>query len=148
VEHVGGYLKYNKKSNIHFVFYERLLRRIDDEIYRLANYLGIKTSQELVDTVKKSVNFSKMKNENPSHVRKGKSGGWQKELTQSQKHTALRVARPMLNMLNYPTTERKKNEMPKMRSGLSETEIDRAIAYSSRKTLKTKINEIYKIIIN
>ena len=108
VEHVAPYLEKGSKLNIHFVFYERFLHNFAEELDRLLDYLGLSLNAEARRAVQKAVTFQSMKQKDPEHVQKGKSGKWIDQMTEDQKHRSLAITRPLLDALDYPlddTTE-------------------------------------------
>ncbi len=147
VRHVGGYLEQMDSLNIHIVFYEKFLHLFDDEMTRLLDYLEINLDDSAVQQIKKDVNFSTMKSENPMHVRKGRSGGWMLGLNKSQKTQADNILSPMLELLGYPSTENQiGNSLPNIPDHLKSINIKNAITYANRVPFTEKLKFVYKII--
>lgn len=91
--------------------------------------LEIDLDETAVNNIKREVEFSSMKRENPDHVRKGSSGGWVQILTDIQKKQAERIAGPMLSLLNYSIRDDKINNFePFLPVKLQSSEINKAIA--------------------
>ncbi len=91
--------------DIHFVFYERLLRNFDAELGELLQYLGLQVKPESTQAITQAVEFTTMKAENPHHIRRGRAGEWATNLTSSQKQRARKIAGPLLELLGYPLFE-------------------------------------------
>jgi len=102
IQHVGGYLKHQAELDFHIIFYERLLHNFNAELSDLLAYLEIDVPVEANETIKTTVDFSRMQAKNPHHLRKGKSGGWKDVLTPVQVKRIATLANPLLAMLNYP----------------------------------------------
>ncbi len=105
INHVGGYLSNQKYLKNYIIFYERLLKSFDRELEQLLEYLEIELSKKSISNIKEKVEFDKMKQENPHHVRKGGAGQWIDILTDEQKKIALQMGMPLLKLLNYPLDE-------------------------------------------
>ncbi len=102
VNHVGKYLKYQDELGIYFVFYERLLHNFDEELQKILNYLELELKPRDIDDIKNKVDFNTMKPENENHLRKGKTGQWLEILSEEQNQQTLNLAKPLLQILNYP----------------------------------------------
>ncbi len=109
--HISGYLKHQKKLDIHFVAYERLLNCFEGEFANLLAYLDIEIDQNAKTYIKAQVDFSSMKTDNPNHLRKGHSGQWVDLLSDAEKKMVLDEAASLLKLLNYPLNERE-NKLP------------------------------------
>lgn len=145
VRHVGGYLKEKERLNIHFVFYERLLSAYESEMKQLLNYLGLTLSTSVIEQIKNEVNFKSMKEKNPHHLRKGEAGGWRATLTPSQKKLVLKLARPMLSLLNYPIQEQE-SRIPSLPSDIDLQTIDNILSSVQKQMflirLKRKVSKM------
>ena len=64
VRHVGGYLKHYDRLNMHFIFYENMLADFDTELAALEDFLRVSLSDHNRQTIKDSVSFSAMHQEN------------------------------------------------------------------------------------
>lgn len=100
--HVGYYLKQRRVLGIHVMFYEQMLSDLRNEIVRLQEYLGLQLQDEQIEAIIQSVSFETMKTESPGHVRQGRAYGWTKNMTPEQQARVIRVAEPLLKLLNYP----------------------------------------------
>ncbi|MEX1136302.1 MAG: sulfotransferase domain-containing protein [Balneolales bacterium] len=109
VWHVGNYLLYKDKLEVHFVFYDRLLSDFDHELHSLLNYLGITLSVSEQKEITDAVTFSAMKGISPGHLQKGESGKWAMLLNASQKELAVEKAGKLMRMLNFPLEAEQKN---------------------------------------
>lgn len=101
--HVGGYLALLDELPIHVVFYERLLYDTVGELERLDEAMGFDLSREQLEEIQERTSFQSMKEANPEHVRKGRARQWVETMDAEQKQRAIDVAKPMLELLNYPT---------------------------------------------
>lgn len=142
VKHVGGYLKHKDDLKIHIIFYERMLATFDAELSRLLEYLGIELDRQAIEAIKHDVDFTTMKNENPDHVREGKSNKWVQVLTKVQKRQAARIAGPMLTILNYPVNEAQAAAiLPQVPEQVTHRQVDQAIARSRRWLVMHRIGD-------
>lgn len=135
VQHVGAYLCFKEPFRIHFVFYERLLSSFEEELSRLLKYLEIDLGPKGLEEVRTKSAYETMKWSSPRHVRRGRAGEWREELTPSQKEEALRLAGPMLQLLNYPLGEEEGPEdslfSPALPDPLDRARIDEAVKHSN-----------------
>jgi aryl sulfotransferase len=141
VRHVGGYLKYYDRLNMHFIFYENMLADFDTELAALQSFLGLALSDQDTQKIKDAVSFSTMHQEKPDHVNKGQSGQWLQTLTDDQVSAINRVAGPMLSLLGYSITGTQP-QLPKLIQGaLSPTDIEYILtkAGKERLTLNRKV---------
>lgn len=99
--HVYDHLKYAADLNIHVMFYERLLNRFNEELERLLDYLQVGLSEKDKEAIAQAVSFSSMKQENPKHLRKGKSGNWKDYFSSKQKRRTHSIIEPLVSYLNY-----------------------------------------------
>lgn len=88
--------------NLRFVFYERLLHDFDHELEKILEYLRINLDDQARGEIKGKVSLNNIKKENQNHIRKGKLGEWVDILTNAQKGDFLKIATPLLKLLNYP----------------------------------------------
>lgn len=102
VYHVGHHVQHKDDFNIHIVFYERLLHTFDTEMAGLLDYLNIRLSNATRESIKQAVHFTTMQQKSPHHLQKGKSGQWTDALSDIQKRQILKIAGPLLEILNYP----------------------------------------------
>jgi len=136
VHHVGSYLKRRDDLNIHFIFYERLLYDFKSEINRLNDYLGFVLTSKQMNHLQEVVSLSSMKDKNPNHVQKGKAYGWIDILSLQQKEQIIRIAGPMLDILNYPTGNQSNSlRIPYLDSRINISDIDNAIQMSRGRLL-------------
>jgi aryl sulfotransferase len=148
VRHVGGYLEHKDDLQIHFVFYERMLAALDEELAGLLRYLGIALAGAEADAVKQQVGFAAMKRDNPRHVRRGVAGSWRQVLTDDQKAQVDRIAGGMFGILGYPMSAEKDEEtsLPRVPARIAEGELRKAVA-RSRRTLLEAIGQGYRFAI-
>ena len=99
--HVFDHLRFSRRNNIHIVFYEDLLTNFSEEYSALLEYLEIELPEEAKIKIEEAVSFEQLKQENPQHLRTGRSGYWREKLSQEQKHMADRIAGPLMEFLGY-----------------------------------------------
>ena len=114
VNHVGGYLAAQGELSIHWLFYENLLTSFDAEIEELLAFLEIELDSNARTALKNQVDFTTMKKDNPNHLRKGSVKQWVNILSEEQQNVVLKIAKPVLEELNYPlnTQEEKLPKLP------------------------------------
>lgn len=105
VKHILGYLYNYQKLGIYIIFYERLLVNFDEEIKKLLNYLNLELSENSLAKIKQNVSLTNMKKNNPHHIKKGKIKQWINVLTLEQKERSLYIAKPLLELLQYPLND-------------------------------------------
>jgi aryl sulfotransferase len=126
--HVYDYLRQSAKFDIHFVFYERLLHEFDNEFARLTDYLDVDLSERARKSIKRSVTFETMRDENPGHVKKGKAGKWYDQFDQRQKGRAVILTGPLLDLFGYPHYEPvSEDRLPAMPDDLSDGHVERLV---------------------
>jgi aryl sulfotransferase len=131
VRHVAGYLVNRDTYNVKFVFYERMLHDLTGEVGELAEYLGTSLSGDRLATVVDRLGFRSMKEQNPSHVRKGTAGQWATVLSAAQKRQVAKMAGPMLRLLNYPVDESDLNDgIPELPAVVERADVERAVRVS------------------
>lgn len=99
--HVYDHLRYARELNIHVVFYERLLQEFQEELSRLLNYLELELNDREQEEIEQAVTFSSMKQKNPGHLRKGRSGDWDTSFTEGQAKRARQIIDPLADYLHY-----------------------------------------------
>lgn len=113
---VGNYLLHKEELNIHFVFYESLLKDFASEFDSLLTYLELPLAAADKKDIATAVNFSNLKDKSPKHLNKGKSNKWVDALDEDKKKLAEEVAGNLLEYLNYPLDE-EENKLPFVPSG-------------------------------
>jgi aryl sulfotransferase len=131
--HVGRYIKHKDDLNIHVIFYERLLNQFSEELRALLEYLEFNLDQKSIDAIQKSVSFKNMSKENSNHVRRGDSQQWVEILTDNQKRRVNQIAKPMLELLNYPTEEEVEYFLPSLPINLNGKEISKMLFRTNMK---------------
>lgn len=119
--HVYDHLRYAKDLNIHFVFYERLLKDFDQEFARLLNYLELDLTDTIRRRIKEDVDFSQMRKKNGNHLKQRHYGSWENVLTVEQKRLAEDINGHLLHLLQYPNGKFTPNLLPQMPKGISKT---------------------------
>lgn len=102
LRHVGFYLRHAREHSVHVMFYENMIADLPGEISRFHAYLGLEPDADRVEAVRQQVTFEAMKGDSPGHVRQGRAYGWTKNMTPEQQARVIRVAEPLLRLLNYP----------------------------------------------
>ena len=108
----GNYLLHSTKLDLHFVFYENLLKSFPKEYNSLLQYLEIELSDEEKKEIEKEVSFSSMKEESPRHLHKGKSRKWVDLLSIDQIKKASVKAGALLRIFGYPLTPGEGDKLP------------------------------------
>ena len=149
MHHVGQFLCRKDLFRIHFVFYERLLYDFDSELQRLLNYFDINLNENDRQIIKENVSFSSMKTENPHHLYSGTYGQWLRILTDKQKKEVLRIAKPMIDLLHYSTSEKNtlsydSNKVPSLPNDINETQIRKILFRSNRPTFSEVAERLHK----
>ncbi|MCZ8099640.1 MAG: sulfotransferase domain-containing protein [Burkholderiales bacterium] len=137
--HVGRYIKHKDNLNIHVIFYERLLNQFPEELRALLEYLEVNLDQKSIDAIQKSVSFKNMSKGNSNHVRRGDSQQWVEILTDNQKRRVNQIAKPMLELLNYPTEEEVEYFLPSLPIKLNGKEIDKMLFRTNMKFVGLKV---------
>lgn len=139
VHHVAGHLLKVDELAIHCVFYERLKYCLADEVKSLLRYLDLELEDAKLSILQEEVDFTKMRAENPEHVRKGRAYEWVERLSQAQKDRVLRITGPMLQLLHYPTDISESDlPLPRMPVTMTDDEI-RSIVARSRGSFADKL---------
>src|SRR5690606_36513124 len=99
--HVWDHLRLSKRYNIHITFYENWLDDFQGELQSLLEYLRLVLSEEEKALLEKELSFETLKQTNPNHLRKGRSGDWLDVLTEEQVARAETLAGPLMDFLNY-----------------------------------------------
>lgn len=103
-QHVGSHVLAPPRSNLHFVFYERLRSDFDTEFARLIDFLEVDVNAAQRAEIRDEVSVKSMKAKSSGHVRSGKSGGWVNSLTPGQVRLSRLLAGGMLKELGYPVS--------------------------------------------
>jgi aryl sulfotransferase len=130
VNHLGQHLLQSNRIPIYFIFFERLNHLPEKEIFNLGQYLGINLHPIDIDKIISKVNFEVMKKENPYHLHRGTSGKWVKDLKNYQKRRVIKIAGPMLKLVNYPIDYSGDLSLPLIELDLGEKQIFSAIKKS------------------
>ena len=108
----GNYLLHSSELDLHFIFYENLLRRFPKEYNSLLKYLDIELSPEDQKQIQEEVAFSSMKEESPQHLQKGKSRKWVDQLTINQIEQASVKAGALMRIFGYALTPGEGDKLP------------------------------------
>lgn len=103
VWHVFDHLKYQEFLNIHIAFFEGFLLDFQRELDLLLDYLEVELDSSEREALEEAVHFSTLKKNNPQHLKKGESGYWMDQLTESQMAKAEIIAGPLIRFLQYPS---------------------------------------------
>jgi len=94
-DHVKGWWDQRHADNIHFVWYEDMKADYDNELQRLADFLGYPLSSDLLVTIKKATSFQSMKTNELTNMenvegaakkyyRKGTTDTWKEQFTKEE----------------------------------------------------------------
>ncbi|WP_029036634.1 sulfotransferase domain-containing protein [Salinimicrobium xinjiangense] len=108
----GNYLLKSAELDLHFVFYENLLKSFPKEYDSLLKYLQIDLSAEEKKQVEEEVRFSSMKADSPRHLQKGRSRKWVDKLEVSEIETASVKAGLLMRIFGYPLTPGEGDKLP------------------------------------
>ncbi|CAK8681125.1 unnamed protein product [Clavelina lepadiformis] len=90
LDYVLSWHNYRNESNVLFVVFEDLLKNPAKEIRKIANFLGVRRSEEEIEEIVEATSFRKAKEEAPdvdraiNFFRKGEVGDWKNHLTVAQ----------------------------------------------------------------
>ncbi|XP_076814072.1 sulfotransferase 1C2-like [Clavelina lepadiformis] len=90
LDYVLSWHTYRNESNVLFVVFEDLLKNPAKEIRKIANFLGVRRSEEEIEEIVEATSFRKAKEEAPdvdraiNFFRKGEVGDWKNHLTVAQ----------------------------------------------------------------
>lgn len=131
----GNYLLQKKDFDLHFVFYENLLKDFHREYERLLAYLEINLSDKQKAEVAEEVSFSSMKSESPRHLQKGKSRKWIDQLSIDQIEKASIKAGFLMSIFGYPLTPGEGDKLPGVPKSLPEKELQKVLEKIDWKSL-------------
>ena len=100
--HVFDHLRYRRRFDIHFVFYEQLLHDFDRALADLLTYLGVDLSASARESIRRAVAFENMNRRHPDHVRRGQSEKWRDQLDGARLRRAAEIAGSLMDLLGYP----------------------------------------------
>lgn len=120
----GNYLLHRESLDLHFIFYENLLQDFKTEYEKLLSYLKISLTPEEKDQISKEVRFSSMKEDNPGHLKKGKSGKWMEQFTSEEKKTALEITGPLMAIFGYPLSSEEAENLPSTPENIPQNELE------------------------
>lgn len=93
-EHVLSWWRYKDAEGVLFLKYEDMKRDFDGQLRKILSYLGCNLSEDVIDKIKTSTSFSRMKDEQFSNhkeipqlegfFRKGEIGSWKDQFTVAQ----------------------------------------------------------------
>ncbi len=105
----GNYLLHHEKLDLHFIFYERLLKDFPNELQDLLNYLGITLSASEKTEIEEEVSFSNMKEQSPRHLQKGERRKWVDQLSEDRQRVATGKAGFLMELFGYSLTGSEKS---------------------------------------
>ena len=108
----GNYLLHSAELDLHFVFYENLLKSFPKEYSSLLKYLNLDLSEKEKKGIEEEVSFSNMKEESPRHLQKGKSRKWVDHLSINQIEKASVKAGALMRIFGYPLTPGEGDKLP------------------------------------
>ena len=93
-DHVLSWWQYRDADNVLFLKYEELLRNFDNELHKIADFLGYPLTDDVVGKIREKTSFDNMKkdsfanmheiNEFKGFFRKGQIGSWKDQFTVAQ----------------------------------------------------------------
>lgn len=89
-------------TSIQVVFYEQLVDDTPAELNRIANDLGLKVSEKLLQEIAKEHSLKNAKQTLPNHIWRGGWGNWLETLSEEQVLTIQEMTSGMLKKLGYP----------------------------------------------
>ena len=134
VWHVWDHLRLSQSHHIHVAFYEGFNTNFQQELTRLLDYLDVELPDIQKAELKHSTSFESLKEANPKHVKKGKSGHWVEKLTEKQIEEAKIIAGPLIEYLGYPL---QKHESPRL---------NRNYAFGDLDKLKQDIHSAHEVL--
>jgi aryl sulfotransferase len=108
----GNYLLKKDDLDLHFIFYENLLKSFPKEYDSLLKYLDIDLKEEEKRQIEEEVSFSSMKEESPRHLQKGKNRKWVDQLSIDQIEKASVKAGALMRVFGYPLTPGEGDKLP------------------------------------
>lgn len=88
--------------SLHVVFYEQLVDDTPRELARIAAYLGLDVSGEILRAVATRNAIGEMRKRQPNHIYRGGWGSWLENLDDRQVYEVQRVCGRLLKNLGYP----------------------------------------------
>lgn len=134
----GNYLLHQKELDLHFIFYERLLKDFQKELNDLLDYLqlSLTTSEKL--EIEKAVSFSNMKEKSPRHLQKGKRRKWVDQLSEGQKKLAAEKAGFLMDLFGYPLSQPQQDTLPCFPKNVPEARLLERLQYINWRELYSK----------
>ncbi|WP_029034179.1 sulfotransferase domain-containing protein [Salinimicrobium terrae] len=123
----GNYLLHKNDLDLHFVFYENLLKDFHNEYNSLLKNLGIKLSTEEKEKIAEEVSFSSMKEDSPRHLSKGKSMKWVDKFSSEEIHTASEKAGALMDIFGYPFTPEGLEKQPHVPKEIPEQQLKKVL---------------------
>ena len=99
--HVFDHLRYRRRFDIHFIFYEQLLHEFDRALDELLSFLVVDLSASVRGTIRRAVAFETMNRRNPDHVRRGQSEKWRTHLDDGRLRRSVEIAGSLMDLLGY-----------------------------------------------
>ena len=109
----GNYLLHNEELDLHFIFYECLLKDFNQELEDLLTYLNISLDAFQKLEIQKEVSFSNMKETSPRHLQKGKRRKWVDQLSEAQQKKAAEKAGYLMELFGYSLSKSAAAPLPK-----------------------------------
>lgn len=131
----GSYLLQKEDLDLHFVFYENLLKDFYSEYHSLLEYLGIKLSTEEKALIAEEVSFSSMKEESPRHLNKGKSMKWVEKFSSKEVEIASVRAGGLMDIFGYPLTPEDAQKQPEIRAEIPKQQLQNILKKINWKSL-------------
>lgn len=131
----GNYLLHKNDLNLHFVFYENLLKDFPSEYNSLLSYLGITLTAEEKSEIAEKVSFSSMKEESPRHLNKGKSMKWVDKFSFEEVQIASEKAGTLMKIFGYPLSPGDAGKLPNVPREIPEQQLKKILEEINWKSL-------------
>lgn len=131
----GNYLLQKEDLDLHFVFYENLLKDFGREYDSLLKYLRITLSPEERSEIATQVSFSNMKEESPRHLNKGKSMKWVEKFSSEEIQTASEKAGSLMQIFGYPLSPDDADKLPSVPKDIPGQQLQRILEKIDWKSL-------------
>lgn len=123
----GNYLLHSAELDLHFVFYENLLKSFPKEYDSFLKYLEIELSKEEKKEIEEEVSFSSLKEESPRHLQKGKSRKWVEKLSLDQIEKTSVKAGALMRIFGYPLTPGEGDKLPAIPQDIPKKELQKIL---------------------
>ena len=131
----GNYLLHSRELDLHFVFYENLLKSFPGEYNSLLKYLQLELTTVEKQEIEEEVSFSSMKEDSPRHLHKGKSRKWVDQLSIDQIEKASVKVGVLMRIFGYPLTPGEGEKLPAIPRDIPQQELQAILSKIDWKSL-------------